>query len=215
MYILTEKNEALVIDPHIEEDIVGLFKRLGIKDVFIILTHEHPDHISGVYWFQQNYKCTLICSDICAKYLCDKKNTRPILISFVLEQKDSEDATHLLDEFKKEYFITNYKADITFNSTYEWFWHEHLLKFYLLEGHSKGSCIVIIDNKIVLSGDTLLKDYPVITRFPGGNTTKYKEETLPFLNQVLKKDMNILPGHGESFLLNEIIREGKIHVELR
>ena len=72
MYVIIENDNALIIDPHEDDEIL---KRLeNIKNVTILLTHEHPDHISGVYWFQEKFNCKLICTKYCAEYISQEKN---------------------------------------------------------------------------------------------------------------------------------------------
>jgi glyoxylase-like metal-dependent hydrolase (beta-lactamase superfamily II) len=212
MYILLSRENALIIDPHETKEVFNLLK--NIKEIKIILTHEHADHISVLFGFQSNYDSTVICSAACAKYLANEKNKNPVLLSLILDQQDLENGTHVLELFKKEYTGHTYHADITFENNYSFFWCRHKIEIINLKGHTDGSCIVNLDNKIVFTGDILMKKYPVITRFPGGDTKKYKQETLPFLNSYLKKGMHIFPGHGAPFSLEKIIRDGKIAVTI-
>ena len=60
MYMIIENNNALVIDPHYSDKLSSIFKNNNISDVTILLTHEHPDHTSGVEWITDNFKTTLI-----------------------------------------------------------------------------------------------------------------------------------------------------------
>lgn len=213
MYILVEEDRALVVDPHEDVDAIGLLEK--VKEIVILLTHEHADHISGVFWFQQRFPCKIICSKSCSEYIADEKCVRPILISFILEEQDRLNGTHLLEEFKKQYVPRTYKADITFVDSHIEKWGNHRLDFFKVLGHSIGSCGIILDNKVAFMGDSLMKDLPIITRFPRGNKKVYINETLPFLEQKLKEDMMIMPGHGNPFLLGDIIKGGKINVEFR
>ena len=49
MYVLLAEDEELIIDPHKNEELTDLLKEKGIKRVTILLTHEHPDHIGGLF----------------------------------------------------------------------------------------------------------------------------------------------------------------------
>lgn len=213
MYILVEDDRALVIDPHEDVEAIGLLEK--VKNIVILLTHEHTDHTSGIYWFQQRFPCNLICTKNCSDYISMEENRRPILISFILEEQDRLNGTNLLEEFKKQYVPHTHKADITFEDSLVEPWGGHRLEFFKVLGHSTGSCGIILDNKIAFMGDSLMKDLPIITRFPRGNKKIYINETLPFLEQKLKKEMMIMPGHGDPFLLNDIMKGGKINVEFR
>ena len=214
MYIIIEKNRALIIDPHKNDEVYNLLHKNNICDVTILLTHEHPDHISGVKWVMDNFNTTVISTKETSDYISDTKNTRPILITFVLEERDKQNGTNLLEKFKQNYKPFSIKPDITFNDNFEYMWSNHNLKFKKVLGHSKGSCLIFLDNKIVFSGDSLMKDYPIITRFPRGNNKIFKNETIPYL-ETLDKDLEVFPGHGKNFRLGEIFNKDKLYVEIR
>lgn len=213
MYIFLEGESALVIDPHESNELLDLLRKT--RNITIILTHEHADHISGIFWLKQHFSCKIICTQNCANFIANEKKVRPLLISFILEEQDKINGTNLLEEFKRKVIPHTYKADITFEDTFIEQWGSHRLEFFKVLGHSPGSCCIIVDNKFAFMGDSLLKDLPVITRFPGGNKKTYINETLPFLEQKLEEDMIIMPGHGNPFLLNDIMKGGRINVEFR
>lgn len=213
MYIFSEGESALVVDPHETNELLDLLRKT--QNITIILTHEHADHISGVFWLQQHFSCKIICTKSCANYIANEKCVRPILISFILEEQDRINGTNILGEFKRKVVPHTYKADITFEDSYIEQWGGHRLDFFKVLGHSPGSCGIIVDNKLAFMGDSLMKSLPVITRFPGGNKKIYINETLPFLEKKIKPDMMIMPGHGDPFLLNDIMEGGKINVGFR
>lgn len=214
MFIIIENNKALIIDPHENNEVYNLLRMNDIIDITVLLTHEHPDHISGLKWLKENFNTTIISTKETSDYISDIKNTRPILITFVLEEKDKQNGTNLLEKFKQNYEPFATKADITFEDDFEYKWNSHSLKFKKVLGHSKGSSLIFLDNKIVFSGDSLMKDYPIITRFPRGNNKIFKNETIPYL-ETLNMDLEVFPGHGKIFKLKDIFSEGKLHVELK
>ena len=215
MYIILSDNESLVVDPHINEELKKWFLEKKLNNITILLTHEHPDHISGIWWFLDNFECSLICSEKCAEKISNLKCMRPMLLSFILEENDRKNGTNILAEFKKDFVIRTYNANITYSDDFNYTWYGYHLYFKSIQGHSVGSSFIIFDEKLVFTGDSLLKDYPVIVSFPHGSKEVYLEKTLPLFEKKLKSDMIILPGHGEQFVLSEIINGGKIHVELR
>lgn len=215
MYILLSENEALVVDPHVSEKVKTWFLEQQLKKVSIILTHEHCDHISGIWWFLENYSCTLICSEECSKEIANKKTTRPLLLLFILGKKDTKNNTKILEQFKKDYVWTTYKSDITYSDEFTYSWAGHKLYFKAIQGHSIGSSFIVLDDKYVFTGDSLLKDYPVILSFPKGNSQVFLEKTIPLLERRLSSNMIVLPGHGKPFVLSDIMNGGGIHVELR
>lgn len=215
MYLLISNNEAVIIDPHKNVQATELLKRNKIRKVVIMLTHEHPDHISGIWWYIENFDCQIICTEKCANKLADKRHTRPVLLNFILEADDIKNGTTRLKDFQKDYVWTTYTADVTFEDTFHFEWNNFSFVYKAIQGHSLGSCFIILNNKYVFTGDSLLKEYPIIVSFPQGNKDIYVNETIPIFEKMLKPEMQILPGHGTSFLLQEIMKEGKIYVELR
>lgn len=214
MYIIIENNKALIIDPHQNNEVYNLLRMNNIIDITVLLTHEHPDHISGLKWLKDNFNTTIISTKETSDYISDIKNTRPILITFVLEEKDKLNGTNILDKFNKNYEPFTMTSDIIFDEDLEYNWNNHEIFLKNLQGHSKGSCFIFLDNKIIFTGDTLLKDYPIITRFPRGNTKTYKNITIPYIKN-LDRNFTIFPGHGAPFELNDLYDEGKLHVELK
>ncbi len=215
MYLIILYNEALVIDPHENQDVLLLLQSNEVRKVTILLTHEHTDHISGIFWLQEHFNCMLICQQCCANCISNPIDVRPNLISFVLDERDRINGTKFLKQFQSNYVMHTYKADITFDETLSYEWKTHHLEFYHSPGHSKGSCIIVFDITVAFTGDSLMKDYPIITRFPGGNRRVYQTKTLPLLEETLDEDMTIFPGHGNPFIVNEIIKEGKLNVQFR
>ncbi len=215
MYLLISNNEAVIIDPHKNEQIMELLVQSNVHDILIILTHEHSDHISGIWWFIKNFDCKIICSETCAKKISCKKSTRPLLLSFKIEEEDRKNGTNILEQFQKDYVWTTYNADITYEKSMHYSWQNHEFDFCAIRGHSEGSSLIVMDNKYAFTGDSLLKEYPVIVSFPKGNKTAYIDETLSFFEKTLKPNMIILPGHGKPFILSDIMVDGKISVEIR
>ncbi len=81
-----------------------------------------------------------------------------------------------------------------------WMWHT----LYLREtpGHSEGSICILVDDKYLFSGDTLLKDDLTGVGFLGGNKEALINNTLPWLMS-LPRNLRVFPGHGDSFYLKE------------
>lgn len=214
MYAIVENDKALIIDPHRSDMLYDLLLENGVKDITILLTHEHLDHISGVKWLKDNFQTLLIATKETADYMADIKNMRPILISFILEERDRDKGTQMLKKFQQDYKPFTAQADITFDDTLTHKWNAHRLNFKATKGHSRGSCCIFLDDNIIFTGDSLMKIYPIITRFPRGNTKIYKTQTIPFFES-LDKNLKVFPGHGEIFDLKDMFKDGKLNVELR
>ena len=195
MYILLEGRSALVIDPHVNLEAVDLLTNAKIEKVDILLTHEHTDHTSGIPFFQEKFGAKLVCQQDCAEYIADSQSNRPLLISFILTERDRVNGTNFLEKFNAEYKPFTCKADVVYKDKMIIQWENHKIELISTPGHSVGSNCIILDDAIVFTGDSLIPDLPTITRFPGGSTKNYKNITLPFLKS-LDKNLTVLPGHG-------------------
>ena len=205
MYVIAEQNEALVIDPHISSEALSFLTNIQVQKLLILLTHEHPDHTSGVTCLQRFFNTKLICQKYCAEAIAVERNNRPLLISFILAAQDEQNGTCTAQKFNDEFPIYCCKANDTFQQNMALNWMGHKINLTSIPGHSPGSAAIMVDEKIIFSGDSLLKDFPVITRFPGGNTKIYETITLPFFKE-LKGNITCFPGHGNIFTLEEIFR---------
>ncbi len=214
MYVIFEQENAIIIDPHYNAKLAQMLEEKQIENIEILLTHEHPDHISGLPWLKENFNTQIICTNACAAAISDEKATRPLLLTFVLEEKDSINNTNLLEKFQKSYKTFAIDADITFENEYSYKTAEHFFEFYRKPGHSKGSCCIMLDKQYIFTGDLLMKDNPTITRFPGGKTKDFQTITIPFLH-TLNKEITVLPGHGGKFQLKEKMIEGHLNVAIR
>lgn len=215
MYVLFDGEEALIVDPHKNEELTVLMQEKGVKTVTILLSHEHHDHTSGIYWYQENFQNKLICQEDAAVIMSKKQYLRPTLTAFILGEEDFKNGTHRYDEFKRVFVPRQYTADFTYSEEYTFNWHGHTFQFYHIPGHSPGSNLIVMDGNYAFTGDSLLKELPIIIRFPGSNKEEYLSKTLPLLNQLLTSDMTILPGHGKPFVLKEIMDKNQIYVQFR
>ena len=214
MYLMIDKDTAIIIDPHKNNEIFSMLKKENISELYILLTHEHPDHISGIPFYKENFNTKIICTDTCAKIISDEKTTRPLLITFVLGEKDRLNNTNLSEEFKKSYKPFSVKADYTFEDEYVFQIKSNTFKFKKVLGHSKGSSIITINDKVIFTGDTLMIDNPVITRFLGGSKKEFYSKTIPYF-KTLNKNMIVLPGHGKIFLLKDLYKNDELLVGIR
>jgi glyoxylase-like metal-dependent hydrolase (beta-lactamase superfamily II) len=202
MYMMIDKDEALIIDPHINERAFSMLDSLDNARIHIFLTHEHPDHTCGIKDLVERYTVTLICQNACARIIADKRNNRPVLMVFVLAEQDKLLGTATAHEFQKNFPVYECHADITFEQNFSFFWHNEHFEFTATPGHSQGSCCILWNNKAVFTGDSLLLDTPAITRFPGGSEDTYFSVTMPYLKKFPEETI-VLPGHGETFILKE------------
>ncbi len=202
MFVILKDAQALIIDSNIDEELISLFKKNQIRQVSIILTHEHYDHTFGVPWLQEQFDATLICNRPCAVRVAEGRRNIPRLVSFVLSQRDQEDGGNRYEEFKKMYKPFTLHADIIYDSPCEF---ELLgLKFKATQtpGHSPGSWCLVVDDSFVITGDCLIQNTPVLERFKESSPEDYRNITLPYLKG-LDENLYVLPGHGDPFVLKD------------
>lgn len=168
-YILTKNEEVIIVDPgsgakKIEEIVAGK------KVVGILLTHGHLDHIGSVDSLHKKYHCSI--------YACRQ------------DEKMLRDA--------KYNTLSGYSA--TVKSPICWITKDSFnvgmfsIKVLFTPGHSKGSVMYIIDNKL-FSGDTLFHMSVGRVDLYGGSQHQL-EESLLQLNE-LDPHMEVYPGHDE------------------
>ena len=186
------KRKAIVVDPHQSESARQYLELTGVNEILIILTHEHYDHTSGVNWLREQYDCKVLCHEMCAAAIAIAKNNRPLSIAMLLKDNNKKEE---LRKLIKETQLYTCKADITFSNRYELEWNKEKILLSHCPGHSKGSVCVLVNNEYLFTGDSLIPDIPVITRYSGGSDVEYSKITLPYLRKI-NGEVWIMPGHG-------------------
>ena len=202
MFVILHDEEALVIDPNINEEIIKLFRTNKINKVNILLTHEHYDHTNGVLWFFEHFDCKLICNKVCADIVAIQRHNNPMLVAFVLAEKDKQDGGNRYAEFKNTFKPYTLKADIIYEAPCEFELMGMKFKGTQTPGHSPGSWCLLVDDTFVITGDTLIKDTPVVIRFVESREHDYKTIALPYLKG-LDPELMVLPGHFDPFVLKD------------
>lgn len=195
MYLIEEKSSAILIDPFIDFDICQDLKKRNITVPWLYITHEHFDHISGVNWWREQMGCTVICSSGCLNRITDARQNLSHYFN-IFEKIQSWapcDNISLIEDYVC-------RADTVFENERMNIWEGHKLYFHETPGHSQGSSCMVLDDKYLFSGDSLLRDYPIVTRKIGGNQYAWNQYSKPWLNQ-LSREIIVMPGHFESFRL--------------
>lgn len=212
IYIVYDEKEknCIIIDPCNFDIVNGFILKNNLKIDFIVLTHEHFDHILGVNKLIDKYECVLVASEACNVGIINSKTNLSSFSEILFYFKANYNGKFIHDEIKSVNPYICKPANMTFKKRKTIIWNNYEICMYETPGHSKGSISIVIDNKYMFSGDSLLKDVDVITRFPGGSTKEYNNITFPFYNS-LDNNMIVHPGHGHSFMLKEkfIIEEKK------
>ncbi|WP_316802124.1 MBL fold metallo-hydrolase [Pedobacter nototheniae] len=174
-----QNNQAIIIDPGTENDerIVDYLEKYSLRPVFIMLTHEHFDHILGVnYLREKNPTILVISSAKTSERLSNPKKNLAIFhnqINLMVKESDI-----LVEEGKFNYI------DLDF-------------EIYKTPGHTDSSISIKL-NDVFFSGDFLLQGSRIVTNLPTGS----KEQYLDCINKYkeLLRNLTIYPGHGEAYI---------------
>lgn len=180
-YIVTdeESKEAFVVDPGVyNKRFEAALRAAGVEKLrYILLTHGHFDHISGVKALKEDFGGDVVIHREDAGCLYDK--SKSLASKFFFPQHDVT-ADVLVDDGQRLPF------------------GEGEIEVIHTPGHTKGSvCYTIKD--IMLSGDTLFKSSIGRTDFPGGSIEEMKESLKRLA--ALERNYTVYPGHAESTTL--------------
>lgn len=198
MYILLDGEEAIVFDTNISDDVLALLKANNVQKVHVFLTHEHYDHSHGVWWLQENFNTILYCHQECKGNISTKKRSSPRLVAFVISVKDMDDGGNRYDAFKESVVDYAIEADEYFDDGHIFNIGTHTIRCVHTPGHTPGSCLFIMDDELVFSGDSMIEGNKIITGFRGGDRERMINVALPKL-KALPDDLMVMPGHGEPF----------------
>lgn len=183
-YIISRRNNCIIVDPGSEDSsaLIELLGNLQLIPDYIVLTHEHFDHIWGVNDLRKLFRCNLICSEICYSKVCSEKGN----LSFFYNQKgfiiDDDGHLDIMDKI---------------------LWNGNLLQFIATPGHSTGSICLLIDNNL-FCGDTMIFESKTVIKLPTGSGESLKK-SFELIYSECPLDTFVNPGHGKSFLLSDYV----------
>ena len=186
-FVFYKRNSSscIVVDPGTTDclKLIDFFDRKQLSPEFIILTHEHFDHIAGVNKLKNLYDTKILCSEECSNNIVHRKKN----LSLFYDQKGFE----------------TYPADVLLcDINYKLIWEKEEMLFFQTKGHSEGSVSVMI-NDFLFTGDCVIRNEKTITKLPGGSKTKLKE-SIDFIKNSFPGDRTtVFPGHGSPFLLGD------------
>ena len=197
MYLIVENGHSIVIDPY--EDVS---EADGVCVDYILLTHEHFDHISGVNNWRQETKAPVLCSKACAERIKDPKSNMARYFNEFCELQTwiELDSVPLSDP---DYSCT---ADLVFEDEAHLEWQGHVLNLFEMPGHSMGSIGILLDDSFFFSGDSLFENKDIELRLPGGSKRIWQEFGLPRLSN-LPDNVMVFPGHFGEFRYRKERRE--------
>jgi len=196
-YWVIENEHIILIDP-VAPLKNGKYNHTNITYDFIILTHEHYDHICCVNELKTEYRIPVFSGEKAKDGLTDPAVNMSQYVEFLKQyipfgtgEADSCDYSCQADRFLKN------------EEVIEWQGHELFIKE--TPGHSQGSICILLDDRYLFCGDTIFKEYPTATRMPGGSTKAFRTITEPWLDS-LPQGIIVNPGHNEPFVLRDRYR---------
>ena len=203
-YVIVGKEEAIIVDPIDSEELIEFLKKTKSSLYRVFLTHEHFDHISGINKLRSIFSCVIYANHVCSELIQNKKKNLSALANIIISGSKYVERMTVMPFACKA-------ADVVFYERLSINWMGYTIVLISTPGHSHGSICILVDGIIIFTGDSLLVDYHVITRLPGGDRKIYQEKTCPFFMQ-LSKNIIVLPGHGEYNRLADIIKKYSIYL---
>lgn len=176
---------CIIIDPGTSDnkELVCYLEKNNLNPIYIILTHQHFDHIWGVNDLRNRFlDIKVISNKICSEMITNSKDNCSLFYDQIGFKVSTAD------------IITEQMNDCL---KYE----EYTIKFYNTPGHSSGSICFIIGNNI-FTGDTLIYNEKTITKLPTGSKEDLLQTNL-VLNSLKGLNLTVYPGHGEIFELDK------------
>ena len=176
MLIDGESGECAAVDCALfDGNYRDFLEKLGIEKLkYILLTHGHFDHISGVKELKDGFGGEICIHEADAPCLTDEKESLNFYSHYAVQKYVNADTL-----LKDGDTLSLGENKITVKHT---------------PGHTKGSVCYIADG-IILSGDTLFRCSMGRTDMPGGST-KQIFKSLEDIGKI-QGDYDIYPGHGE------------------
>lgn len=178
---------CIIIDPGSENDatLIAFLEKESLIPKYILLTHEHFDHILGVNTLKEKYDPIVVCSESCAKSIKDPKKNLSVFYN------------------QKEYKVNS--VDIILHNKNETFNFNGInIRFYETPGHSEGSIVIEILNHLFV-GDLLIRNSKTVTKLPGGNKSSLIT-SVQLVEQLSKNNSKVIhSGHGEDGLFSDFI----------
>lgn len=181
-----DERNCIIVDPGTEDcgDLLKFIRKEKLIPEYILLTHEHFDHVWGVNKLKEIYNPLIVCSGECARRIVEKKKNMSV--------------------FYDQIGFETYPADILIEDlNFHLKWGEIDVEFIPTKGHTNASICISI-GEVLFTGDTIIKNLKTVVKLPGGS----KEFLMQSLDFVFSKFRDRLirayPGHGEKFILNSV-----------
>lgn len=186
-YILQEEGNpnCIVIDPGSKNpcDMDFFIKKHNLYPRYVILTHEHFDHVWGTNRLVDEFGAEVVCSKFATKRLSEPLNYFNLLYF-------SDSASFSIDNVNHE---VSDNDEILFG--------DEKIRFVHTPGHSPGSMCILCGDKL-FSGDTLINGVKPHFDKKVGSSRKEWDVSVRRLLQYFP-DVDVYPGHGLTFAMKD------------
>ncbi len=172
----------VVIDPGIDyERLMDKICTDQLVPEYILLTHEHFDHIRGTEILKASFPdCKIVCSLSCSERIVDAR----LNLSFFKNTPYESPAADVV---------------VNWGDIIEW---KVPIACYPFEGHSPGGTLFFA-GPVLFCGDQFIRNTKTVTNLPGSKKQKVPE-CLDFLVTHFSGDTCVYPGHGPTMMLSEL-----------
>ena len=206
-FILSGGTKTILVDTGPARKRNLLHKRLteqGVEHIdLLILTHSHFDHADNASWIKEKF---------CANVLIHKSEAHDLAIGKNTIPEGSVFFTRLLIKLLKRvtqpglHFKTC-QPDILADEKFDMKPYGYNAYVMYTPGHTEGSVCVIVDDEIVLAGDTLFGVFKRSVFPPFANDVK---QLLESWRKLLETPCNIfIPSHGTANKRELVLRDYK------
>jgi glyoxylase-like metal-dependent hydrolase (beta-lactamase superfamily II) len=150
----------------------------------ILMTHAHFDHIYGLNEIVERYPD-------CSVYIANEYGNKALRNPQMNGSRYTDEGPIVVRDNAK---ICYYDGTIKL-------WDEVEMQTFHTPGHSPDSQCLLLEG-LLFTGDTLIKDVRTVTKLKGGSIEKL-DETIKVIEALNGKHLQVLPGHGDEFELDE------------
>jgi hydroxyacylglutathione hydrolase len=179
-------DSCIVVDPGTTDchELVDFFEQNKLLPEYIILSHEHFDHLTGVNRLKDTFGSKIICSKVCSGKIGDIKKNMSV--------------------FYDQIGFQSYTCDILVEDiNFRLEWGNTFLEFVPSMGHTDAS-ICIVTGHSLFTGDTIIPNHKTVTKFPGGSKTDLSKSIEMLFSRFKGKNFTVFPGHGDIFPFDEL-----------
>lgn len=203
-YIIEDTGHAVIIDA-CSEKVTEELKRRNVTPDYLILTHEHCDHLWGVNEIRSAFpNVQIIAQNYCSDAIGDPKRNKAKQYHIYATLRFGEGYRN--EEAKNRRYACS-PAEIVFEEKLKLAWRSYEIEVSHAPGHSPGSVLIHMKDVGIFSGDSVLQE-DTFLKFDGGDEVVFNSVTMPMISRISDETV-IFPGHGDAFRMREWRENGR------